>query len=80
MLIKLKFRSKMTKLIIGLIKAYQIVLSPFFGQQCRFTPTCSQYAIESLQLHGTFKGFTLAIKRILRCHPWHDGGHDPVPK
>jgi putative membrane protein insertion efficiency factor len=70
----------MTKLMIAFIKAYQIVLSPFLGQQCRFTPTCSHYAIESIQLHGAFKGFLLATKRILRCHPWHDGGHDPVTK
>lgn len=70
----------MTKIMIAIIKAYQIVLSPFFGQQCRFTPTCSHYAIESIQLHGALKGFVLATKRILRCHPWHEGGHDPVPK
>jgi uncharacterized protein len=70
----------MTRLMIAFIKAYQVLLSPFFGQQCRFAPTCSQYAIESIQLHGPFKGFVLALKRILRCHPWHDGGHDPVPK
>jgi uncharacterized protein len=70
----------MKKIMIALIKAYQIVLSPFFGQQCRFTPTCSHYAIESIQLHGALKGFVLATKRILRCNPWHDGGHDPVPR
>ncbi len=66
--------------MIALIRAYQVILSPFFGQQCRFTPTCSHYAIESIQLHGGLKGSLLATKRILRCHPWHDGGHDPVPK
>jgi uncharacterized protein len=70
----------MTKLLIALIKSYQIALSPFFGQHCRFTPTCSQYAIESLQTHGALKGFLLTIKRLSRCHPWHVGGHDPVPK
>jgi uncharacterized protein len=70
----------MTRLMISFIRVYQIVLSPFFGQQCRFTPTCSHYAIESIQLHGALKGVLLTIKRILRCHPWHVGGHDPVPK
>lgn len=70
----------MTRLLIACIRTYQIMLSPFFGQQCRFTPTCSHYAIESIQLHGAFKGLILVIKRISRCHPWHAGGHDPVPK
>jgi uncharacterized protein len=70
----------MTKFLIALIKLYQLALSPFFGQHCRFTPTCSQYAIESMQAHGALKGFFLTIKRLSRCHPWHVGGHDPVPK
>jgi uncharacterized protein len=68
-----------TRIFVGLIKLYQLLLSPFFGQQCRFTPTCSHYAIESLQKHGVLTGFWLTIKRLSRCHPWHDGGHDPVP-
>jgi putative membrane protein insertion efficiency factor len=70
----------MTKFLIALIKLYQLALSPFFGQHCRFTPTCSQYAIESIQTLGALKGFLLTIKRLSRCHPWHVGGHDPVPK
>ena len=70
----------MTALLVALVKSYQLALSPFFGQQCRFTPTCSQYAIEALQLHGSIKGLMLTVKRISRCHPWHTGGHDPVPK
>ncbi|MEQ1598476.1 MAG: membrane protein insertion efficiency factor YidD [Methylotenera sp.] len=70
----------MTKFLIALIKLYQLALSPFFGQHCRFTPTCSQYAIESMQTYGALKGFLLTIKRLSRCHPWHVGGHDPVPK
>jgi uncharacterized protein len=70
----------MTKFLIALIKLYQLALSPFFGQHCRFTPTCSQYAIESMQVHGALKGFFLTIKRLSRCHPWHVGGYDPVPK
>jgi uncharacterized protein len=70
----------MTKFLIALIKLYQLALSPFFGQHCRFTPTCSQYAIESMQTHGACKGLLLTITRLSRCHPWHVGGHDPVPK
>lgn len=70
----------MTSFLVAFIKGYQIILSPYFGQQCRFTPTCSHYAIQALQTHGTFKGFWLTIKRLSRCHPWHAGGHDPVPK
>jgi uncharacterized protein len=70
----------MAKFLIMLIKGYQIALSPFFGQHCRFTPTCSHYAIESIQKHGAFKGFLLTVKRLSHCHPWHAGGHDHVPK
>lgn len=70
----------MTQIMIAFIKLYQIALSPFFGQQCRFSPTCSHYAIESIEMHGALKGLILTIKRIVRCHPWHVGGHDPVPK
>ena len=60
------------------IKLYQILLSPLIGPSCRFTPTCSNYAIEAINKHGPFKGFWLAIKRISKCHPWGDSGHDPV--
>ena len=70
----------MIKLLVFLIRGYQLALSPFFGQQCRFTPTCSHYAIEALQTHGTAKGVFLSVKRILRCHPWQAGGQDVVPK
>ena len=70
----------MTSVFIAVIKAYQLALSPFFGQQCRFTPSCSHYAITALQTHGALKGMWLTVKRLLRCHPWHTGGHDPVPK
>ena len=69
----------MTRFFIAVIRAYQIALSPFFGLHCRFTPTCSQYAIESMQAHGAFKGCLLTIKRLSQCHPWHAGDHDPVP-
>ena len=66
-------------LLIVPIKLYQILLSPLIGPSCRFTPTCSNYAIEAINKHGPFKGFWLAIKRISKCHPWGDSGHDPVP-
>ena len=61
------------------IKAYQILISPLLGPSCRFTPTCSQYAVEAIQKYGPFKGSWLAFKRIIRCHPWGSCGHDPVP-
>ena len=62
-----------------LIRVYQVALSPLLGPNCRYYPTCSQYAIEALETHGAFKGTWLTIKRISRCHPWHEGGFDPVP-
>lgn len=62
------------------IKIYQWVLSPILGQNCRHTPTCSHYAVEALKVWGPFQGLYLAIRRVLRCHPWNDGGYDPVPK
>ena len=66
-------------LLILPIKLYQILLSPLIGPSCRFTPTCSNYAIEAINKHGPIKGFWLSIKRISKCHPWGDSGHDPVP-
>ena len=69
----------MKPILIALIRGYQIALSPFFGQHCRFAPTCSHYAIESLHKYGAFNGFWLTVKRLSRCHPWHVGGYDPVP-
>ncbi|MBV9962591.1 MAG: membrane protein insertion efficiency factor YidD [Parafilimonas sp.] len=64
---------------ILLIKIYQLIISPLFGPKCRFTPTCSHYAIEAFKKHGVFKGFWLSLKRILKCHPWGGSGYDPVP-
>lgn len=70
----------MSRLLIGCLRAYQYALSPFLGQHCRFHPTCSQYAIDALRLHGAGRGLLLAARRLLRCHPWHPGGPDPVPE
>ena len=69
----------MARMLIWFIKLYQIALSPYFGQQCRFSPTCSQYAIDAMNKHGALRGTVYAIRRLSRCHPWHAGGHDPVP-
>ncbi|WP_211307726.1 membrane protein insertion efficiency factor YidD [Hydrotalea sandarakina] len=65
--------------LIILIKFYQYVISPNIGPKCRFTPTCSQYAIEALKKYGIIKGGWLSLKRISKCHPWGSHGHDPVP-
>jgi putative membrane protein insertion efficiency factor len=62
------------------IRVYQWVLSPFIGNQCRFHPTCSHYAIEAIEARGLIRGGLLAIRRIGRCHPFHPGGFDPVPR
>ena len=70
---------EMKRLLLLLIGGYRLFFSPFFGQQCRFYPTCSAYASEAIEVHGSFKGSWLAVKRILRCGPWHPGGPDPVP-
>lgn len=64
---------------IIVIKIYQILISPLFSSSCRYTPTCSQYSLETLKKYGLFKGGWLGIKRISKCHPWGGSGHDPVP-
>jgi len=64
---------------IGLIKIYQLIISPWMGRTCRYTPTCSQYGIEAFKKYGPIKGGWLTLKRIARCHPWGGHGHDPVP-
>ena len=69
----------MKALAIGLIRAYRYLLSPWWGSQCRFTPSCSQYATEAIERHGLAHGTWLALRRVGRCHPWHAGGFDPVP-
>lgn len=62
------------------VRAYRLLLSPWVGYACRFTPTCSAYALEAIDRHGACRGGWLALKRIARCHPWGESGHDPVPE
>ena len=69
----------MKRLFLALIRFYQVAISPYRPRCCNYIPTCSQYAIEALQVHGIFKGSWLAFKRILRCNPFFKGGWDPVP-
>lgn len=70
----------MKYLFIGLVRLYQLIISPWMPSSCRYHPTCSQYSIEAFRQHGALKGLWLSIKRIGRCHPWSKGGHDPVPE
>ena len=70
----------MTRIIIFLIKTYQVTFSPILGTNCRFQPTCSQYMIEAITQHGIIKGLNLGIKRISKCHPLGPKGYDPVPE
>jgi putative membrane protein insertion efficiency factor len=72
--------SPMQRILEALIRGYQKLISPLLGQRCRFHPTCSQYAIDAIKVHGSLKGSWLASKRLLKCHPLHPGGHDPVPE
>jgi len=69
----------MKNVILALISLYQLVISPMLGNRCRFHPTCSEYAKEAVMMHGALHGSWLSICRLARCHPWHDGGFDPVP-
>ena len=72
-------KKEMRRLLIALVRFYQMAVSPYFAPSCRYTPTCSSYAIEAIRSHGIFRGSWLAIYRIGRCHPWCEGGYDPVP-
>ena len=65
--------------LIALIRFYRYAISPLLGSSCRFHPSCSEFAIEALERHGLLTGTGLALRRVLRCHPWHPGGFDPVP-
>jgi uncharacterized protein len=67
------------QLLIGFVKGYRLLLSPWLGSACRFTPTCSAYALQALAEHGAAGGSYLTVARLARCHPWCEGGHDPVP-
>ncbi len=69
----------MRALLVGLVKGYRLLLSPWLGSACRFTPTCSAYALQALQDHGALAGTYFTVARLARCHPWCDGGHDEVP-
>ena len=66
--------------LLGLVWLYRLLISPWLGNNCRFSPSCSQYALDALRLHGAFRGTWLAAKRIGRCHPWGGSGYDPVPE
>jgi putative membrane protein insertion efficiency factor len=66
-------------LLVGLIRLYQLLISPLLGRHCRFAPSCSVYAAEAIREHGTWHGGRLAVRRLARCHPWDAGGWDPVP-
>jgi len=72
-------RKILVTILILPIRFYQYAISPYLAPSCRHVPTCSQYAIEALKIHGVFKGLYLAVRRILRCHPWGTQGYDPVP-
>ncbi len=69
----------MKTIVVGMIRVYQKYISPMTPPSCRYTPTCSQYAVEAVVKYGVPKGGYMAVKRVLRCHPFHEGGYDPVP-
>ncbi|MCS0584924.1 membrane protein insertion efficiency factor YidD [Massilia pinisoli] len=69
----------MNRLLVWLLRGYQLLVSPMLGQNCRFYPSCSSYAIEAVQVHGAARGSWLTLRRVCRCHPWNEGGVDPVP-
>jgi len=67
------------QMLMALVRGYRLLLSPWLGSGCRFEPTCSAYSLEALEQHGAAAGTYLTVRRLMRCHPWCDGGHDPVP-
>ena len=69
----------MKSLLLGLIAVYRYAISPMLGRNCRFMPSCSEYANEAIHRHGSVRGGWPALRRVLRCHPWNPGGYDPVP-
>lgn len=70
----------MKKILIGIVKGYTYLISPFMPPACRYEPSCSQYMVQAIDIHGSIAGVWMGIKRILRCHPMHEGGYDPVPE
>ena len=73
------WREAPRRTLLALVRAYRLLLSPWLGNGCRFEPTCSVYALQAIERHGARAGGWLMVRRIARCHPWCDGGHDPVP-
>ena len=69
----------MKYLLIGFLRAYRLLISPIYGDVCRYHPSCSAYALEAVTVHGSLRGTWLAVRRLTRCHPWAAGGYDPVP-
>ncbi len=69
----------MKRLLLALVRGYQLLLSPVLGNNCRYYPSCSAYTLEAIEKHGPWRGLWLGIKRVSRCHPFHEGGYDPVP-
>ncbi|MDD2388701.1 MAG: membrane protein insertion efficiency factor YidD [Desulfobacterales bacterium] len=67
------------RILLFIIKIYQYLISPLFGPVCRFYPSCSEYAYQAIKTHGVMKGGVLSLKRLVKCHPFHEGGYDPVP-
>lgn len=74
------FAAWLSSLFLALIALYQKAISPLLGANCRFHPGCSSYAAEAIERHGPFRGLALALGRVVRCHPWNEGGYDPVPR
>ncbi len=69
----------MKRILLAIIRLYQLVISPFIGRHCRFYPSCSSYAFQAIERHGPARGTVLAVRRVVRCHPFRPGGYDPVP-